>query len=136
MQTILPRAKHATCKYCKAEIIWQQDEKGNWLPYNPDSTNHDCAYLSEEEIGELEKLPFHRCKKGGGLCLDKDLGLPFLLKLEHAISASGGTKVLNGWVYKSTDKEFVRYRARRSRTEGSIRSNSGEGLRSSEVVLQ
>lgn len=30
----------ALCKRCSAVIFWQKNHNGNWIPYNPDKTNH------------------------------------------------------------------------------------------------
>jgi len=37
-----PQEKFFSCKYCGAQIKWNRDAEGKWLPTNPDGSVHVC----------------------------------------------------------------------------------------------
>lgn len=41
------------CMFCNKEIVMSDRASGNWYPYNPDGTSHDCR---NQALGTQKKI--------------------------------------------------------------------------------
>jgi hypothetical protein len=44
-----------SCMYCNREIVMSDRSGGNWYPYNPDGTPHDCRNQTQTGTKKVEK---------------------------------------------------------------------------------
>lgn len=46
----------ATCLYCRADIVWEQDQHGSYKPYTPGGKRHLCKPFLESTRPDINEI--------------------------------------------------------------------------------